>query len=337
VPVERPTLIDSVNRLQELADLVIPFAIRIVCELGLADLLVAGPRSAVDLAAETGSHAPTLHRMLRALASRDVFTEVEPGMFALTPAAELLTSRHPLSVRSAYPLFTANFDAWAHIDHSVATGLPAFEHVHGHPYYEYLAETPYDAERFAGNQRAGDRLEIRALLRAYPWAELGTVVDVGGGSGAFLAALLARNPELRGVLLELPYMAPRAVEHLRAAGVAERCEVVAGSFVETMPEGAGGYVLKRVLFECDDDRAARLLAAIRHAIPARGRLLVLDPLVEPGNDFSPSKVYDLLSLVMTGGRARYREEIEALLADAGFRLTDVRQTQMFPVIEARPA
>jgi hypothetical protein len=332
----RPSTIDAVSRLQELADLVTPFAIRIACELGLADLLAAGPRTATDLAAEAGVHAPTLRRMLRALASRGIFSEVRPGEFALTPGAELLRSRHPLSVRGAYPLFTVNFDAWARFDHTIRTGRPAFEHVHGETYYEYLGHARDDAERFAENQRAGDRLEIRALLRAYPWEGLRTLVDVGGGSGAFLAALLARHPAMRGILLELPYMAAIASERLRAGGLAERCQVVAGSFLETMPAGADGYVLKRVLFECDDERAAGLLAAIRRAMPAHGRLLVLDPLVEPGNEFSPSKVYDLLSLVMTGGRARYREEIEALLVDAGLRLTGAWPTQMFPVIEARP-
>jgi hypothetical protein len=337
MPGARPTTIEAVSRLHELADLVIPFAIRVACELGLADLLAAGPRTAEDLAAQTGAHAPTLRRMLRALASRGVFSEVRPGEFGLTPTAELLGSRHPLSVRGAYPLFTANFDAWARLDYSLRTGRPAFDHVFGETYYDYLEHTPAHAERFAENQRAGDRLEIRALVRAYPWQDLCALVDVGGGSGAFLAALLSRHPAMRGVLLELPYMASMAADRLRAAGLAERCEVVAGSFLETMPAGADGYVLKRVLFECDDERAARLLAAIRRAMPPHGRLLVLDPLIEPGNEFSPSKVYDLLSLVMTGGRARRREEIEGLLADAGLRLTGTWPTQMFPVIEARPS
>jgi hypothetical protein len=332
----RLSTIDAISRLQELADLVTPFAIRIACELGLADRLAAGPRTADDLAAEAGVHAPTLRRMMRALAARGIFSEVRPGEFALTPDAELLGSRHPLSVRDAYPLFTVNFDAWAGLDHSIRTGRPAFEHVHGEAYYDYLDHAPEDAERFAANQRAGDRLEIRAMVRAYPWDQLRTVVDVGGGSGAFLAALLARHPAMRGVLLDLPYMAARATERLRTGDLADRCEVVAGSFLETMPAGADAYILKRVLFECDDERAARLLAAVREAMPARGRLLVLDPLVEPGNEFSPSKTYDLLSLVMTGGRSRYREEIEGLLHEAGLRLTGVWPTQMFPVIEARP-
>jgi hypothetical protein len=336
VLVNRASLLDSVTRLHELADLAIPFAIRVVCELGLADLLLSGPRTAADLAAAAGAHAPTVNRMLRALASRGLFTEVEPGVFALTPAAELLTSRHALSLRGAYPLLTSNFDAWAQLDHSVRTGEPAFEHAFGQRYYEFLAEAPEDAERFAGNQEAGERLEIRALARAYPWSELRTLVDVGGGSGTFLAALLTRHPAMRGVLMELPDMATRAAARLRAAGVADRCEVVAASFLDTMPEGADGYMLKRVLFECDDRRAAHLLSRIRRAMPPHGRLLLLDPLVEPGDEFSPSKIYDLLSLVMTGGRARYKEEIERLFDDAGLRLTDLRPTQMFPVIEARP-
>ena len=332
-----PRLLDALSRLQELADLAVPFALRIACELRLADHLLEGPRTAEELAAATGSHAPSLRRTLRALASRGIFTELEPGRFGLTPLAELLTSQHPLSVRSAYPLFAVNFDAWSQLEHSLRTGEPAFEHVFGLGYYEYLAGNPHDSERFVGNQQAGDRLEVRALVRAYPWGELRSLVDVGGGSGSFLAALLARHPALQGTLVELPHMASAAAELLAAAGLAERCRVLAASFLEVMPEGADAYVLKRVLFECDDRRAAELLLRIRRALPPGGRVLVLDPVLEPGNDFSPSKVYDLLSLVMTGGRARYREEIEALLREAGLELTAELPTLMFPILEARAA
>jgi SAM-dependent methyltransferase len=328
---------DPALRLQELADLATPFAIRAACDLRLADHLAAGPRPVEELAAATGTDAGALRRLLRALAARGVFAEVETGCFGLTPLSELLTSRHPLSRRGAYTLLAASFDAWSRLDHSLRTGRPAFEHHFGLRYHEHLADTPEDAERFAGTQQAGERLEARALLGAYPWAELDTVVDVGGGTGTFLAALLARHRSLRGMLVELPHLAARAARELERAGVSERSQVVAGDFLQDLPVGAGGYVLKRVLVECEDDLAAHLLARVRRALPAEGRLLVLDPVLEPGDGYRPSQAYDLVCLVLTGGRARRREEIERLLRDAGLEPTAFVPTRVFPIIEARPA
>lgn len=329
--------VDDAVRLCELADLATPFAIRAACDLRLADLLVDGPRPVQELAAAAGTDCGALRLLLRALAAAGVFAEVEPGRFGLTPLSELLTSRHPLSRRAAYTLLAAAFDAWACLDHSLRTGRPAFDHVFGRRYHDHLAETPEDAERYAGTQQAGERLEARALLGAYPWAELDTVVDVGGGTGTFLAALLARHRSLRGMLVELPHLAARAARELERAGVADRSQVVAGDFLEDLPVGAGGYVLKRVLVECEDDVAARLLERVRRVLPAEGRLLVLDPLLEPGDGYRPSQTYDLVCLVLTGGRTRRREEIERLLRAAGLRPTAFVPTRVFPIIEARPA
>ena len=334
---ERANLVDSIFRVQELADYIVPFAIRVVCDLGVADLLVDGPRPVEELAAATGAHAPSLHRTLRALGCKGIFAEVEPGRFALTPLAELFRSDHPLSLRGAYPLLAANFEAWARFDYTVRTGKPAFDHVHGRRYYDYLADAPYDSERFDDIQTAGTRLELRAMLRVYDWGRFDTVVDIGGGNGAFLAGLLTRRPGLRGILLELPDVAERAGAVIERAGVADRCEVVAGSFFDTMPEGADAYLLKRVLYDWDDEEAAALLRRIRAAARDDSTLLVLDPVIEPGNDFDPGKIYDLLSMTMLGGRARSRDELAELFAASGFELTQVIATDMFPVVEGRPS
>lgn len=331
------SIAELIDRLQELGDLVTPFAVRAVCDLGVADELREGPLDVAELALRAGVDAGALYRTLRALACKGIFTETEPRTFALSPLAQLLRSDHPLSLRGAYPLLPANFDAWALFDETVRTGRPAFELAHGRPYYEHLATAPHDSERFNAIQRAGNRLELRTILRAFDWRQVETVVDVGGADGAFLAALLVRNRHLRGTLLDLPSAVARAGERFARAGVEDRARVVAASFFETMPGGAGAYVLKRVLYDWDDARARALLGRIRQAMPDGGRVLVLDPVIVPGNDFDPAKIYDLLSMTMLGGRARSEQELRELLASAGLEVTARVGTPMLPLVEARRA
>lgn len=332
LPVGRVTAL--IARLQEVGDLAIPFATRVVCDLGVADELRDGPVLAEHLADRLEVRADELYRTLRALASRGFFTEVEPRTFALTPLADLLRSDHALSLRGAYPLLPANFDAWARFDHTVSSGEPAFELAHGVPYYDHLARAPRDAERFTAIQRAGNRLEVRLLLRAFDWRRVERVVDVGGADGAFLAALLARNRHLRGVLLDLPHAVTDAVETFVRAGVDDRVDVVAASFFEYVPQGADAYVLKRVLYEWDDERAWAVLTRVREAMHPEGRVLVIDPVAVPGNDFDPGKIYDLLSLVMVGGRVRSEEELRELMGCAGLDVVSTVSTTMLPVLEA---
>ncbi|WP_344084760.1 methyltransferase [Luedemannella helvata] len=332
---ERPsTLVESIFRLQELADYIVPFGIRAVCDLRVADCLVGGPRSVGELAAVVGAHEGSLFRVLRALACKGIFTEVEPGVFGLTPLADLLRSDHPLSLAEAYPLMSANFRAWSEFDHTLRTGESAFEHVFGTDYYAYLATSPRDSARYDGIQRAGTRLELRAMLRAIDWGRFDHVVDVGGNNGAFLAGLLARHKHMRGTLLDLPHAVGAAPALLAEAGVGERCEVVAGSFFDGVPAGADAYVLKRVLYDWPDDRAGDLLDVVRAAMRPDSRLLLLDPVIQPADAFDVGKIYDLLSLAMLAGKARTREEVIDLLDRHGLTVTRVVETPMFPIVEA---
>lgn len=326
----------SFQRLTELADYFIPFTIRAIGELGIADELIDGPRTVEDLAARTQTHAGSLHRALRALASKGIFTETEPGRFALTPLAELLREDHPLSLRDAYQLMPADVAAWAHLDYTLRTGEPAFDHVHGLHLWDYLAAHPQDGERFDRGMQSMTRAELRAVGSAYEWGSLGTVADVGGGNGAFLAGLMVRHPELRGVLFDLPHVVANAAPVLAQAGVADRCEVVAGSFFGAIPRGADAYVLKRIVYGWNDEGAMALLRAVRDAMTPDSRLLVLDPVVADGNGEDFAKILDVVMLVVDGGRARSREEVRALLEAAGLKLTRVIPTMMFPIVEARP-
>lgn len=319
--------IAAMLRLIDLTDYIVPHTIRSAAELRVADHLAGGPRHVDELAKETGTDASALLRALRALACNGIFTEVSERVFGLTPLAELLRSDHPYSMRGQLSLMPAELYAWAGYFDVMRTGEPAFPKVHGQEFWDHLATHPDDLRRYDTAQRDAGRVELRAALRAYPWAELGTVVDVGGGSGAFLAGLLAAHPGLRGALVDLPAALEGAEETL--AGVADRVTVVAGD-AASVPLPAGSYVLKRVLCTFPDDRAAELLQAVAAAMTPSSRLLIMEP---DGVTDLPG-MYDLFLMVFTGGRVRTRAELTDLLAAAGLRVSAVHQTAVHPIVEA---
>lgn len=323
--------IASVTRLTELADYIVPFAIRVACDLGVADRLAGGPQRVDDLAVATGAHAPALLRLLRALAGRGIFTEVEPSTFALTPLAEPLRADHPLSLRDAYPLLAADVRAWARLDRSVRTGEPAFPLAHGQDYWSYLADHPRDGTAVDRWMQSLNRLHLRTVAPACDWSGVDSVVDVGGGNGAFLAGLLARHRNMRGVLFDLPHVVRGAPEVI--AEVADRCEVVAGSFFDAIPAGAGAYVLKTILPGFTDEQAALILRNVRAAAGTGGRVLLLEAIIPDGDTFDVAKLVDMHTLVLTGGRHRGRDELEKLLVDAGLRLVRVTPTPTLTVVE----
>jgi SAM-dependent methyltransferase len=330
----RPGLVERILQLDELADVAVPLSLRAAGDLGSADLRAAGPLALGELAARTGCDARSLGRVLRALAGRGVFREIETDRFALTPLAEPLRSDHPLSVAGAHPLLPADVRAWARLDHTVRTGRSAFTRHAGQSYRDYLAEHPVERARFRAALEARDRLLLARLLPALDWGGLGTIADVGGGSGTFLAGLLAHHRQLRGILFDLPDAVAGAPPVLEGAGVAGRCRVIAGSFFDAVPAGADTYLLRTVLRDWEDSRASALLGRVREAVAPGGRLLVLEALPAPGH---PGALLDLWSLVMVEGPERGAADLERLLAGAGFELTGVVDAGPLSVLDARPA
>jgi predicted transcriptional regulator len=326
----------STARLADLADYVVPFTLRAICELRIADHLAAGPRPVAELARLTGSHELALHRALRALASRDIFTELEPGVFGLTALAEPLRSDHPASLRDAYPLLAGDIQAWAAFDYTLRTGEPAFDHVQGIGYWEYMAERPHDSALFDASQRSVTRRELRAILPAYDWSSFGTIVDVGGGNGAFLGGILDAFPSVHGILFDQPHVVTAARSVLDNLGVGDRCEVMGGDFREWAPAGGDAYLLKRVLYAWNDEQATTMLRTIRAGMHPDSRLLLIEPVLEPGNDFDWGKLYDVLLLVLAGGGGRSLDDLQALFAKADLELVRVIRTRMLPIIEVRP-
>ncbi len=331
-----PAQTSRTARLTELADYIVPFTLRAACDLRIADHLADGPLHVEELARLTKTHGPSLYRAMRVLASRGVFAETDPGVFSMTPLAEPLRSDHPLSLREAYPLLAPDIRTFALLDHTLRTGEPAFDKANGKNPWAYFAEHPAESARFDASQQAVTRREARALVPGYDWASFRTVVDVGGGNGAFIAALLTAFPTMRGTVFDQPHVVAIAPAVLAEHGVADRCAVVGGSYLDAVPAGADAYVVKRVMYSMRDDDATVMLRAIRAAMHADSRLLVIEPVVSPGNEFDWGKLYDLLLLVMSGGGGRTREQLGGLFGQAGLELTRVVQTRSLPIIEARP-
>lgn len=335
----RPRLdFQAFEQLTDLADYFIPFTIRTICELGIADLLADGPLEVETIARRTGTHERSLYRALRALAAKGVLDEVSERKFALTTMGELLRSDHPLSLRDTYREMPEYVLAWLELGHSLRTGEPAFDHVHGACVWDYLAAHPDVSDRFDRLMQAMTRPELLAVLAAYPWGSLQTLVDVGGGNGAFLAGLLSRNRRLKGILLDLPHVVARAAPILQQARVHDRCEVVAGSFFDAVPAGADTYLLKRTVYALDDRGARAVLERVAEAMSVDSRILVIEPLDRPGNGgYARARILDLLMLVMDGGCVRSEQELADLFADSGLELLRVIETMAFPIVEGRLA
>jgi O-methyltransferase domain/Dimerisation domain len=316
-------------------------AIAVAASVGIADHLQSGPKNCAELAPAVGVHAGALYRLLRAIASVGVFAEDQQGRFSLTPLATLLLTEGPGSWRAAAILNGEPWvwQPWGALAYSVKTGKPAFEHVFGMEFEAYLAQHPEAADTFQAFMHVATAEEASVVAPAYDFSGLTTVVDVGGGRGALLAAILKCNPHLRGILFESPQVIADAPALLAAQGVADRCELVAGDFFQALPMGADAYILKWILVSWDDEPSVRILQNCRQALGSRGRLLVIERIIPPGNEPFFGKLADLNLLVMYAGRQRTEMEYRALFARAGFELSRVIPTHSpteFSVIEGMP-
>jgi hypothetical protein len=314
-------------------------AIHVAATLGIADLLKDGARSSDDLAAATGTHAGALYRLLRALATVGVFREESGRHFALTPLSECLRSGAPEPVGpwAVHIGEPGLWQAWGSLLDSVRTGENAFRRVHGMSTWDYYARNPTAGAIFDRAMTGHSRLQANAVLKAYDFGRFGCVLDVGGGHGTLLSAVLAKHRSLRGVLFDQPHVVAGAEPVLRAAGVADRCQVVGGDFFEALPRGGDAHMLKFILHDWEDKEATAILRNCRRALPPDGTLLVIDSEIGPPNEDALNKFRDLIMLVHPGGRERTREEWAALFAAAGFRLVGATPTESgLSVIEGVP-
>jgi hypothetical protein len=306
--------------------------------LGIADHLDE-PRRPEEIAGAVGADPDAVRRLLRALASRGCFREDESGRFALTPSAELLRSDHPASMRSLLraELGQEHYEWWGSVVECVRTGETGQPPEYRGGVWRYYAEHPEEGRIFAEAMRGLTRALDAAVLSAYDFSRFGTIVDVGGGVGAMLAAILGRSPRARGVVLDVGAVAGEARRFIEREGLAERVRVVEGDFFESVPEGGDAYTLKMILHDWDDERAIHILRTVRRAMRDDATLLVMESVLAPGNEPHPGKLMDLDMLVMTGGRERTEDEFRAVFERAGFRLARVVPTHSpIAVVEAEP-
>jgi SAM-dependent methyltransferase len=301
-------------------------ALHVAAELGIADLLQDAPRSAEDLARATGTDAGALYRLLRFLASEGVFREEAAGRFAQTELSAGLRADAPDGPRDFIRMINKEaYAAWGQLLHSVRTGNTAFEHVFGAPRFEWLASHPEQAALFQRAMIALSGGANQEAAEAYDFAGCRRVVDVGGGHGQLLSAIVARNPHLSGVLYDLP--AGIAAARTGVGGPLPRCDLVAGDFFKDVPEGADVYIMKKVIHDWDDERAVKILDNCRRVLAPGGKVLVAETIVPPGNDPHPIKLSDLNMLAVTGGMERTQEQYARLFARAGLRLARVVPTR----------
>jgi hypothetical protein len=311
-------------------------AIYVAASLGIADLVKDGSRTSDELAAATETDPPTLYRLLRALAAVGVLHEEDGRRFSLAPVGEPLRSDHPQSIRgwAAFIGRPYHWEAWGHLLQSVRTGENAFWLLNGTDIWSYRAERPDESAIFDRAMMALTTASNRALLDAYDFGRFGTVCDVGGGNGALLASLLAKYPEMQGILFDQPHVVANAADVLRH--VADRCRVVPGSFFESVPEGGDAYVLKAIIHDWDDEQSAKILRACRRAVHG-GSLLVVERIIGDLNEDPATKFSDLNMLVAPGGQERTVDEFGALFAAAGFALGGVTETSSgLAVLEGVP-
>lgn len=316
-----------------MADLATPMAVRVAATLRIADHITQGRRTAPELAQATGTDADALDRVLRHLVTAGVLGRDESDRYALGAPGEALRADHPAGMRALLDLDSAIGRAdlcFVHLLHTVRTGEPAFPAQFGRSFWDDLAADPARSASFDAQMAADVTAWAPGIVSAYDWGSLGHVTDVGGGSGALLAALLREHPDLRGTVLDLPGAAEAARKALTAAGLADRGDAVAGSFFDPLPPGAGGYLLCAVLHDWHDAAARAILRRCAQAAGTNGRVFVVEKVV---TDTDTRTEMDLRVLAYFGGRERSIAGLTALAADAGLRVAAVHPAGATPVVE----
>lgn len=314
----------------------VSMALSVAAKLRVADALAAGPKSPAELAAETGTHAPSLYRVLRALASVGVFAEDADGRFRQTPLSEVLRSNVPGSMRAVADYCGADWSwrPWGQLLETVRTGKTAFDGVFGEQVFAYLAKHPDESAVFNEGMTGFSMQESPAVAAAYDFSTFDTIVDVGGGHGHLLCTILNKYPGPRGVIFDAPHVAAGATPAVAAAGLADRCRAEGGDFFEAVP-AADAFVMKHIIHDWADDKSTTILRNCRTAAKPGAKLVLVEMVIPPGNGPLPGKLLDLEMLVIASGKERTEAEYADLLAGAGWKLTRVVPTEApTSVIEA---
>jgi len=312
--------------------------IQLAVEVGVADHLGDEALSPADLARRTQTDAGATGRLLRALVALGLCRRADPDRYALSDLGWRLRGDHPQSLRSWIRFQAMLNEVYAAAGHSLRTGSPAYPAVFGRSIFEDLRNTPEHAAVFHGAMAEHSRLMGAALAAEYDFGGVRQVVDVGGGDGSLLSALLAAYPNCTGVVFDRPEVAELARKRLAAEGLGDRCVPVGGDFHASVPAGGDVYLLKGILHNWSDEDAVNLLRNCRRAMGPASRLVLLEAVLPPGDAFHPSKFLDLAMLIVYGGRERTLDEHRTLLERAGLRITETGSAaRPMRLIEAGPA
>jgi hypothetical protein len=298
-------------------------AVAIATELGVPDLLANGPLHVDDLASRTETNASALFRVLRALESIGIFTQISPHIFSNTAVSDCLRKDVPGSQQPAvlHSLSKGNgvFEGWDELAYVVQTGEPFFYKIYGYDFWEFLRRNPEANAATNGAMRSVSVAMTPAVTAAYDWSQFPVIADIGGGIGTQLTSLLDASPSSKGILFDQPHLGAESISHARI-------EVVGGSFFETAPTGADAYLLRWILHDWADPEAEAILRTLRRSMKPAARLIVIESVIPEGGAFSLGKWSDLQMLVVAGGRERTEGEYRTLLSTSGFELQEVVPT-----------
>jgi len=320
----------SAQLLQLASGVFISQAIYVAAKLGVADLLANGPKTAKQLAEETGTDERSLYRVLRSLSSVGAFVEKSGKAFSNTELTDTLRGDHPHSTRDL-TIWLNEPDHWnvyAGLMHSVKTGQPSWDQIHGEPVFPYLFKTNTElGDIFNRAMTSYSHQSIGPVLEAYDFSGANTIADIAGGYGHLLAAVLEANPSAKGVLFDLQEVLNGAPQMLESYSVADRVELVTGDFTAEIPVKADIYMLKHIIHDWYDEKNEVILRNIRANMPNDGKVLIIDAVVPEGNEPHFSKIIDLEMLMSPGGVERTAKEFEELLSKSGFKLTRIIPTK----------
>ena len=316
-----------VGILQLLNGVYVAGAVSCLAQLGIPDLIEAAPRSAEELANQIGAHPQALYRLMRATASVGVLSEGPDGKFSQTPMSKVLRKDATPSLRALAIMGGRDWHGrgWSHLDYCVRTGKQALDQIYGENVFEFLKQRPAEAQIFNDAMTDLSMIDGPAVAEAYNFQGIRSIVDIAGGHGLLLATILQKNPHLQGTLYEVPHVLEGAANG-PLKPLMERCALASGDMFTSVPAGADAYLMKHIIHDWPDHKCIEILKACRKGVNSGGKLLVVDSVIQPGNDFSPGKFLDLQMLIFPGGCERTEKQFRDLFAAAGWRLNRIVQT-----------
>lgn len=328
-----------IGMMQILNGIHIAGAVSCLARLGIPDMVEERPKSAEELAGHVGAEPHALYRLMRATASIGVLAEGPDGKFSQTPMSDVLRSDTNPSLRAMAIMVSREWHSlgWSRLEYCVRTGKQALDEIYGMPTFEYFRQNPEEARIFNDAMTGISSIDSSAVAGAYDFAGIGSIVDVGGGHGLLLATILEKCAQMNGTLYDLEHVISGASDGpLRS--MTDRCTLTAGDMFTSVPAGADAYIMKHIIHDWQDEQCVEILKNCRKSVNPGGKLLVVDAVIQPGNDFFPGKFLDLQMLIFPGGRERTEQQFRDLFAASGWSLNRVIPTVATDsIVEGIPA